>query len=55
MSDIKKPSFFKRLFGVGDEAPKPIETPPPHKREPPGKGPDKKEPPQGSSSTGRAA
>ena len=46
MSDTKKPGFFKRLFGIGDDAPKPIETPPPPKQEPPGKGPDKKEPPK---------
>ena len=46
MSDTKKPGFFKRLFGIGDDAQKPIETPPPPKQEPPGKGPGKKEPPK---------
>ena len=46
MSEGKKSSFFKRLFGIGEEAPKPIETPPPPKQEPPGKDPGKKEPPK---------
>jgi fused signal recognition particle receptor len=45
MSEAKKPSFFQRLLGVGEEAPKPAETPPP-KQEPPGKRPAKNEPPK---------
>ena len=55
MSDGKKPGFFKRLFGIGDDAPKPIETPPPPKQEPPGKGPGKKEPPKDRPAKRRAA
>jgi fused signal recognition particle receptor len=46
MSEAKKPSFFQRLLGVGEEAPKPAETPPPPKQEPPGKRPAKNEPPK---------
>jgi fused signal recognition particle receptor len=46
MSEVKKPSFFQRLLGVGDETPKPVETPPPPNQEPPGKGPAKNEPPK---------
>ncbi|MGZ8401108.1 MAG: signal recognition particle-docking protein FtsY [Methyloceanibacter sp.] len=44
MSEVKKPGFFKRMFGIGEE-PKPVDAPPP-KQEPPGKGPAKKEPPK---------
>ena len=45
MSEVKKPGFFKRMFGIGEE-PKPVDAPPPPKQEPPGKGPAKKEPPK---------
>jgi fused signal recognition particle receptor len=46
MSEVKKPGFFKRMFGIGEEQPKPVDAPPPPKQEPPGKGPAKKEPPK---------
>jgi fused signal recognition particle receptor len=45
MSEAKKPGFFKRMFGIGEE-PKPVDAPPPPKQEPPGKGPAKREPPK---------
>jgi fused signal recognition particle receptor len=54
MTDDKKPGFFKRLFGIGGDKPKPAEPVPPAKKEPPApepkrkppaKGPAKKEPP----------
>ncbi len=46
MSEVRKPSLLKRLLGAGDETPKPVETPPPPKQEPPGKDPAKNEPPK---------
>jgi fused signal recognition particle receptor len=55
MSEDKKPGFFQRLFGIGGDKPRPPESAPPAKKEPPsdkperkppGKGPAKKEPPE---------
>jgi fused signal recognition particle receptor len=46
MSEAKKPGFFKRIFGIGADEPKPIETPPPPKQEPPDKDRVKREPPR---------
>jgi fused signal recognition particle receptor len=46
MSEVKKPGFFSRVFGVGGEEPKPAETPPPPRKEPPDKDHVKREPPR---------
>ena len=45
MSEPKKPGFFKRIFGIGGDQPKPADAPPP-KKEPPVKTPAKHEPPK---------